>query len=250
MSQEFYKRLLKKVAVVTGASSGVGRSIALALAAEGVDLALLGRRMTILDTVKKECGEHGVRVACFEVDLLNEKELEAVKEQVLSDFAAVDILIHSAGVIVLSNVAAASWQDFDLQHRCNVLAPFALTQLFLSTLTERQGHVVFVNSTAGLNAVAGISQYSATKHALKGFADSLREEVNPSGVRVLSVYLGRTATPMQIEVHRREGKTYAPEQLIQPEQVASVILCALLLGPEAEVTDVKIRPAKKPGAPK
>lgn len=75
------------------------------------------------------------------------------------------------------------------------------------------------------------------------------EEVNPDGVRVSSVYLGRTATPMQAEVHKWEGKPYAPERLIQPEQVAAVVIAALLLGPEAEITDLSIRPAIRLGTP-
>jgi short-subunit dehydrogenase len=247
MSQELNRRLAKKVAVVTGASSGVGRSIALALAAEGADLALLGRRMSLLEAVQKECGSHGVRTAGYSVDLLKEEEVKEVSKRVLGNFAGIDILVHSAGVIVLSSVAAASLNDFELQYRCNVIAPFALTQLFLPALAERQGHIVFINSTAGLVAAAGLSQYSATKHALKAFADGLREEINPRGIRVLSVYLGRTATPMQAAVHHSEGKAYVPEQLIQPDQVASVIVCALTLGPEAEITDLRIRPTAKPG---
>jgi short-subunit dehydrogenase len=249
MPQDLNRRLAKKVAVVTGASSGVGRSVALALAAEGVDLALLGRRTSLLDAVQQECGSYGVKTAGYSVDLLKEEEIEKVSKQVLSDFAGVDILVHSAGVIVLANVAAASLDDFELQYRCNVSAPFTLTQLFLPTLTKRRGHVVFINSTAGLIAAAGLSQYAASKHALKAFADSLREEVNPSGVRVLSVYLGRTATPMQAAVHHSEGKVYVPEHLIQPDQVSSVIICALTLGPEAEITDLRIRPTAKPGTP-
>ncbi len=207
MCLELNRQLSQKVAVVTGASSGVGRSIALALAAQGADLALLGRRMSLLEVVKQECNDHGVRVACYRVDLLKEKEMEEAREQVLSNFAGVDILVHSAGMIVLSNFAKASLKDFVLQHRCNVLAPFALTQLFLATLTERQGHIVFINSTAGLVGAPRVSQYSATKHALRALADSLRDEVNPEGVKVLSVYLGRTATPMQAQVHQWEGKS-------------------------------------------
>jgi NADP-dependent 3-hydroxy acid dehydrogenase YdfG len=78
-------------------------------------------------------------------------------------------------------------------------------------------------------------------------ADSLREEVNAQGVRVLSVFLGRTATPMQAKVHQWEGKSYTPERLIQPEQVASVVLGALVLGPEAEITDIRICPTINPG---
>lgn len=248
MPRELNRRLRDKVAVVTGASSGVGRSIALTLAAEGADVALLGRSMSLLRGVAKKCAESGSRAICCRLDLLDETQIHKVKKQVARKFGGVDILVHSAGVIELSSFATASSVDFDVQQRCNVLAPFVLTQLLLPTLVERRGHVVFINSTAGLVGAAGVSQYSATKHALKGLADSLREEVNTHGVRVLSIYLGRTATPMQAKVHGQEGKTYAPEQLIQPEQVASVVIGALTLGPEAEITDVRIRPAMKPAA--
>jgi NADP-dependent 3-hydroxy acid dehydrogenase YdfG len=246
MSVELNKRLLKKVAVVTGAGSGVGQSIALALAQEGADLALLGRSMDRLAAVAEECGKSGSKAICYKIDLLNEKEIQKLKEKVSEDLGAVDILMHSAGVFGLSNVATASLNDFDLMHRCNVLAPFALTQLFLSGLIERRGDIVFINSTTGLIGTAGASQYSATKHALKGLADSLREEVNTHGVRVLSVFLGRTASPMQARVHQLEGKVYVPEELIQPEQVASVVIGAVTLGREAEITDIRIRPAMKP----
>jgi NADP-dependent 3-hydroxy acid dehydrogenase YdfG len=246
MSRELNGRLYNKVAVVTGGSSGVGRSIALALAAEGANLALLGRNVDLLDEVAKQCRQSGSKVVCYRVDLLNETEIYEVKDRVTEDFDGLDILIHSAGVIALSNVATASLSDFNLQHRCNVLAPFTLTQLLLPTLTRRRGHIVFVNSSVGLAGGPGVSQYSATKHALKALADSLREEVNRYGVRVLSIYLGRTATPMQAKIHQWEGKSYMPEELIQPEQVASVVINALTLGPEAEITDVRIRPTSKP----
>lgn len=79
---------------------------------------------------------------------------------------------------------------------------------------------MFINSSVGIVARGGIGPYAATKHALKAIADSLRDEVNKDGIRVLSIFLGRTATPMQEEVHRLEGKPYRPERLLQPEDVA------------------------------
>jgi NADP-dependent 3-hydroxy acid dehydrogenase YdfG len=90
-----------------------------------------------------------------------------------------------------------------------------------------------------------VGQYGAMKHALKAIADSLRAEVNPKGIRVLSVYLGRTATPMQADIHREEGKIYRPEALLQPCDVASTIIHAITLPRTAEITDISIRPMKK-----
>jgi short-subunit dehydrogenase len=234
-----------KAAIVTGATSGVGLSIALALACEGVGVALVGRRVGALREVTRECLASGTKAVSYRVDLVKDKEVRQLKRRIIRDFGGVDILVHSAGVFVRSDIATASLSDFDWQYRCNVRAPFALTQLFLPSLIERNGQIVFVNSTAGLVASAGISQYSATKHALKALADSAREELNSSGVRVLSVYLGRTATPMQAKVCAEEGRSYHPERLIQPGQVAESVVAALALGREAEVTDIRMRPMLK-----
>jgi NADP-dependent 3-hydroxy acid dehydrogenase YdfG len=246
---EPHMRLRGKVAVVTGATGGVGRSIALALAGEGAGVALLGRRVGFLRFVARECVRSGAKAIPYAVDLIKDREVRHLRQKVIRDFGGVDILVHSAGVITRSDVAAASLSDFDRQYQCNVRAPFALTQLFLPSLIGRRGQIVFVNSTAGLVAAGGISQYSATKHALKALADSFREELNSSGVRVLSVYLGRTASPMQAKVHADEGRDYHPELLIQPEQVAETVVAALTLGREAEVTDIRIRPMLKPEPP-
>jgi len=112
-------------------------------------------------------------------------------------------------------------------------------------LRAHQGSVVFINSSAGINTRANISQYSATKHALKAVADSFRAEVNPDGIRVLTVYPGRTASPQQAAIHKAEGKTYSPQLLMQPADVARIIVDALKVNRTAEVTDISIRPMRK-----
>jgi NADP-dependent 3-hydroxy acid dehydrogenase YdfG len=107
--------------------------------------------------------------------------------------------------------------------------------------------VVFINSSAGPAPRAGIAAYAASKAALKALAESLRAEVNPGGVRVLSVFPGRTATAMQEEVHRLEGKAYEPERLLQPADVAAAVVNALCLPRTAEVTDINVRPMQPAG---
>ena len=246
MSADANRRLSKQTAIVTGASSGVGLEIALALAREGVNPILVGRRLDALRQVAQKCTEIGVKAHVHQVDLLNDREVRAFCKTASADSRGIDILIHSAGVIKPSRLEKASLDDFDLQYKANVRAPFFLTQLLLPALVTRKGQIVFINSTAGLVAGAGISQYAATKHALKALADSWRDELNPLGVRILSVYLGRTATPMQADVHRWEGKAYAPAELIQPCQVARTVVDALALGREAEVMDIRIRPMAGP----
>jgi short-subunit dehydrogenase len=180
------------------------------------------------------------------VDLTQDAELSSLAVRLRSDFQHVHILVHSAGVFRRGSVADSPATDFDLQYRTNVLVPYALTQALLPILEPQRAQVVFVNSTAGLTAAANLSQYSATKHALKAIADSLRQEVNRDGIRVLSLYLGRTATPMQACIHTMENKEYLPGNLMQPEDVAAVLTNALSLARTAEVTEIRMRPLKSP----
>jgi NADP-dependent 3-hydroxy acid dehydrogenase YdfG len=235
-----------QVAVVSGASSGIGRAIALALAAEGVSLCLLGRRLPVLDLVAEEAQRAGVSAQSYRVDLTSDDDVRSLIDRICSDCSRIDLLIHSAGVVSVGSLRSAPIEDLDWQYRTNVRAPYVLTQALLPMLTPGKGQIVFVNSSAGLAAAATVGQYAATKHALKAIADSLRAEVNADGIRVLSVYPGRTASPMQESVHRMQGRTYHPERLMQPADVAAVVVRSLALPFSAEVTDVQIRPMTKP----
>jgi NAD(P)-dependent dehydrogenase (short-subunit alcohol dehydrogenase family) len=175
-----------------------------------------------------------------------DEDIEALAAHLQQSCGHLDLLVHSAGVYSMGRIESAPAAELDWQYRTNVRAPYVLTQALLPLLRPRQGQIVFVNSSAGLSARANVSQYAATKHALKAIADSLRAEVNAEGIRVLSVYPGRTATPMQAAVHQIEGRAYHPDRLMQPEDVADVVLNALLLPRSAEVTDIHVRPLAKP----
>jgi NADP-dependent 3-hydroxy acid dehydrogenase YdfG len=118
-------------------------------------------------------------------------------------------------------------------------------QIVLQLLRKAHGQVVFINSSAGLAARPDAAQFCATQHALKALADSTRAEVNQDGIRVLSVYPGRTATSRQAALYAKAGAKYRPELLLQPEDIASVVLNAITLPRTAEVTDIAIRPMLK-----
>lgn len=234
-----------QLAVVTGASSGVGKAIALALAAKGARLCLVGRKLETLQAVASAAGGDGSQHRCYVADLAVEGDVGRLLTSLAQDLAFLDILVHGAGVIGRGSVETAGADVLDDQYRVNLRAPYVLTQGLLPALRARRGQVLFVNSSAGLAARAGASQYAASKHGLKALADGLREEVNPDGVRVLSLFLGRTASPMQAGVHAVEGKPYRPELLMQPEDVAEMAVHALALPRTAEVTDISMRPALK-----
>lgn len=237
----------QKVVVVTGASSGIGKAIVLSLATEEATLCLVGRHLKALDAVAGEVQGDINNVRCYQADLTLDQDIAQLTKRLKDDFGRVDVLVHSAGVINLGKLESTRIDDFDWQYRTNLRAPYLLTQALLPMLKKYQGQIVFINSSAGLNAGGGnIGPYSATKHALRALTDSVRAAVNPYGIRVLSVYPGRTATPMQAHVYKMEGRTYRPERLLQPTDVASIVVHALNLPRTAEVTDISIRPMMKP----
>jgi NADP-dependent 3-hydroxy acid dehydrogenase YdfG len=139
-------------------------------------------------------------------------------------------------------VETAPVEDLDRLYQVNLRGPYLLTQAVLGLLKAHRGQVVFLNSTVGLEARGQVAQYAASKHSLRALADSLRDEVNGDGIRVLSLYLGRTATPMQAQVFKNENRDYRPELLLQPEDVATVLINALTLPRTAEVTEIRMRP--------
>jgi NADP-dependent 3-hydroxy acid dehydrogenase YdfG len=238
--------LAGRMAVLTGASSGIGRAIAEELAAQGASLCLLGRHTQALHEVARRLScRGGIRI--YQVDLAAAEQIEKFAADFARDVGAADILIHSAGVISIGALEKASLRDFDRQLDVNVRAPYLLTQALLPMLRARQGQIVFINSQAGVSAVPGSGQYSATKHALTGLADSLRGEVSGQ-VRVMSVYTGSTATPMQAALHVSKRRVYEPESLMQPQDVASLVGHALTLPRTVEVTALHLRPAARPSS--
>jgi NAD(P)-dependent dehydrogenase (short-subunit alcohol dehydrogenase family) len=187
-----------------------------------------------------------VTARCYPTDLTHDGAVQALAEQLHRECDAIDILVHCAGVFAMGKIETASITDLDLQYRTNVRAPYLLTQALLPLLRQRQGQVVFINSLVVITAGGQVGSYAATKHALTALANSFREEVNAEGLRVLSVYIGSTASPMQAMVHAMKGKAYHPEYMLQPDDVAAVVLNALCLPRTAEVTDISIRPMRKP----
>ena len=219
--------------LLTGAGSGIGAALARRLLDRGDEVVVLARTRERAAELSGELDGAAVVVA----DLAHPESVESLA---LPD--ALDSVVHAAGVVELGPVSDLDVETWATTLRVNLVAPAALTRVALPSLRAARGTVVFVNSGAGQVAHPTWSAYAASKHGLRALADSLRGEEGEHGVRVTTVYPGRTATPMQEKVHAQEGKDYDPGAWIRPETVAEAILGVLDLGPDATVTDLAIRP--------
>ncbi|MGL3151417.1 SDR family oxidoreductase [Microbacterium sp. A82] len=225
------------VHLITGAGSGIGAALTRRLHERGDELVLLARDAGRARAIAAEFPGATTLVG----DLSQPGRLSwAFSKQPLPE--RIDSLIHIAGVVDLGRVADLPPTLWEQQLAVNLIAPAELTRLMLPVLRVSRGQVIFVNSGAGLRANAEWAAYAASKHGLKALADALRAEEAEHGVRVSSIFPGRTATPMQERVHQQEGTEYVPERFIDPESVATTILTALDLPRDAQITDLSVRP--------
>ncbi len=225
------------VHLITGAGSGIGGAVARRLHDRGDDLVLLAR-----DAGRaREIAARFPGAAMLVGDLAQPGRLSwSLSKQHLPD--RIESLVHVAGVVDLGPVGESPPALWEHQLAVNLVGPAELTRLLLPVLRVSRGQVVFVNSGAGLRANPHWAAYAASKHGLKALADALRAEEAEHGVRVTSIFPGRTATAMQERVHRQEGAEYVPERFIDPESVATTIITAIDLPSDAQITDLSVRP--------
>ena len=221
--------------LLTGAGSGMGAVLADRLLERGDSLLLLARSTERAHDLRAELPDATVLVA----DLADAAAVEAVADQ-LPD--SLDSVVHAAGIVDLGAVAELTTDAWQSQLAINLVAPAVLTRICLPAVRAARGTFVFVNSGAGLVAHPQWSAYAASKFGLRALADSLRAEEQEHGVRVTTVYPGRTATPMQQKVHEQEGKDYDASAWIDPDTVVDAILHVLDLADDATVSDLTIRP--------
>ncbi|MBT2232770.1 SDR family oxidoreductase [Nonomuraea sp. NEAU-A123] len=223
----------RPTALVTGASRGIGEAIARALGP--THHVILG-------------GRDGDALAALAAELPDARawpvELTEVTEADVAGVERLDVLVHSAGVSPLGRIAELTPDAWRKVMELNVIAVAELTRLLLPALRRAGGHVVCVNSGAGLRANPGWGAYAASKFALRAFADALRQE--ETDLKVTTVYPGRVATDMQRGVRAHEGGEFEPDKYLTPESVARAVLAALNAGPDAHLTELTLRPSAGP----
>ncbi|WP_216319095.1 SDR family oxidoreductase [Deinococcus aestuarii] len=225
----------RPVTLITGATGGIGTALARALAGRH-GLILQGRDRERLAALGAEVGG-----TALPLDLARPETFESA----LAGVGRVTNVIHNAGVVKLGAVAGQEHTVWTHTLAVNVVAPAELTRLLLPRVRAERGTVVFVNSGAGLRANPEWGSYAASKFALRALADALRDEEARHGVRVTTVYPGRTATPMQQKVRSQEGGAYDPGDFIDPATVAATIRFVLEAPRDATLPDVSVRPGPR-----
>ncbi|HEY5185164.1 MAG TPA: SDR family NAD(P)-dependent oxidoreductase [Actinomycetes bacterium] len=240
-------RLAGRVALVTGASSGIGRAVAVALAREGAAVAVAARRTDRLDALREELVSLGVRVLVLELDVSDEAACRDAVAGTVAELGALDILVNNAGVMLLGTVQGADTEDWRRMMGTNVLGLMYLTHAALPQLLERRGVLVQMSSTAGRTARSGVAAYNASKWAVNAFSEGLRQEVTTRGVRVVVIEPGIVQTELRDHItqpaarERIQASAAAIRQL-QPEDIAAAVVYAATQPAHVAVNEILVRP--------
>jgi NADP-dependent 3-hydroxy acid dehydrogenase YdfG len=230
-----------KVALVTGASRGIGRASAIALAKEGVNVIVTARNADELGSLVKECEALGVKALAV-ADATQEADALRVKAEALKAFPQVDILVNNAGVAKYALVGEHTAADYDWMMNTNMRSTFLFTHAFLPEMIARKsGAVIIVSSQAGYRGFAGEAVYCATKFAQVGFAQALDGEVREHNIKVSVIAPGGVHTHFAIGTGRTEGEPKL-EKMLEAEDVADAVVFAAAQPVKSRIMVVGMRP--------
>jgi len=240
------------VAMVTGASSGIGRAIALKLAQEGYRLALCARRQERLKELATKLQASGVEVLIQTVDLRKESDILAFFDTIRQRWGGVDVLINNAGLghkQPLLDGDTEAWRDM---LEVNVLALCICTREATRDMRQRggKGHVVHISSMSGHRVPGGSGVYSATKFAVRSLTEGLRQELRQAGldIRVSSISPGFVETEFAAQYHQSQEQAeslYSQFPVLQPEDIANTVAYILTQPDHVQIHDVLMRPTQQ-----
>lgn len=245
------KNLRNKVAVVTGAGSGIGRAIARALADEGCVVAAVDIDLESARVVAREVSDAGGRATAHHADVSEESSIEMLVSEVVETHGVINILVNNAGVVALGRFEDLSLDDFAWVTNINAWGVIFGTKHFLPHIPDGDGHVVNIVSAAGIYAEPGRSAYSFTKFGIRGFTEALRLELAERGVGVSAVYPGIISTNIEASTRRSTASSKSagsPVKAHAPEEVAEKVVSAIiqnrprtLVGKETYLLDIGSR---------
>jgi 3-oxoacyl-[acyl-carrier protein] reductase len=233
--------LKDKVAVVTGASKGIGRQTALDLAKAGADVAITARSKDLLDDLAEEIEETGREAFVFAGDMSVEEDIRAFIRQTVDTFGKIDILVNNAGIGYFHPATEMSTRDWDEMFNLNVRGLFIATREALPYLRKAgEAAIINVASLAGKNAFVNGGGYAATKHAVLGFSRCLMLEERKNGIRVLAICPGSVATDF---ADHQPGLLASEKKALKPSDISETILHTLRLPQHAMISEIDIRPS-------
>jgi NADP-dependent 3-hydroxy acid dehydrogenase YdfG len=241
-------RLKDKIALVTGASSGIGAATAELLAREGAVVAVVARRADRLDALVQRIQAAGGRAAAFPADIAIDEEAIGVGERVLARHGRIDILVNSAGIMRPGAVETSDPSHWREMIDINLLATMNLSRAVLPGMRERgDGHIVIVSSTAGRYVGTRHGGYTASKHAVNAFAETMRQEVAQFGIRVTIVEPGATTTEVALSIPDPQARAaliqhVTKEGSMLPEDVGGAIIFSLRQPPNVNVREIWLAP--------
>jgi NADP-dependent 3-hydroxy acid dehydrogenase YdfG len=247
------QRLAGKVALVTGASSGIGEATALALAAEGAAVAIGARRVDRIDALADKISADGGRALTLDLDVTQEQQAHDAVGRTRADLGGLDIVVNNAGVMLLGPILDADTSDWRRMIETNVLGLMYVTNAALPRLVEQgSGDIVQVSSVAGRLAREGSGVYNASKWAVNAFSESLRQEVTARGVRVTLVEPGAVATELSDHITHAESKQRVKERVtkmrpLESSDIAAGVVYVVTQPPHVSVNEVLIRPTDQVG---
>jgi NADP-dependent 3-hydroxy acid dehydrogenase YdfG len=244
-------QLTGKVAIVTGASSGIGEATALALADKGATVAIAARRRDRLDDLAQRITEKGGQVLAITADVSDEAQVVDMVEQTQTKFGKVDILVNNAGVMLLGMIDGANTEDWRRMVNLNVLGLMYATHKVLPLMkAQSSGHIVNISSVAGRVANAGSGVYNASKWAVGAFSEALRKEVYQHNIRVTIIEPGLVATELPQHVTDSKAKEttanfYGSLKNLESEDIAAAIVYAVTQPLHVNVNEILIRPTEQ-----
>lgn len=239
--------LAGKVALVTGASSGIGEATALALATAGAEVAIVARRADRLKALSERIEKAGGKVFAIEADVARPDSAQGLITDVLAHGKRLDIIVNNAGVMLLAPVSEARPEDWRQMIEVNLAALMELTRAALPHLKESRGHIVNVSSVAGRIANPGAAGYAATKFGVVAFSEALRREVYADKVRVTVIEPGMVETELGDHITNPGMKANleqrrAAMEPLRSEDIAAAVLYAVTQPPRVNVNEILIRP--------
>jgi NADP-dependent 3-hydroxy acid dehydrogenase YdfG len=236
-----------RVAVITGASSGIGEATARALAAEGCRLALLARRA---DRIQALAGELGDGAIAIEADVTDRDSIVAAAARVERELGGADILVNNAGVMLLAPFTSEQQAEHRQMVEVNLLGAMTATEVFLDQLRDGGGDLVNISSVAGRTARAGNAVYAATKWGINGWSEALRQELQP-GIRVMVIEPGAVATELTDHITHAETKQatqqFVKDLAIASQDIAEVIAFAVTRPRRMTLNEILVRPTAQVG---